>query len=41
MQTVPIKLHKRHEKAVVPRYAHEGDAGFDLCFASEESVTLE
>lgn len=40
MQTVAIKLRKRHERAVVPKYAHEGDAGFDLHFAGEESVTI-
>ncbi len=40
MNTVPIKLRKRHERAVVPRYNHEGDAGFDLHFSGEDAVTL-
>lgn len=41
MQTVSIKLHRRHAGAVVPAYAHAGDAGFDLCFAGDTSLTLE
>jgi dUTP pyrophosphatase len=41
VQTVPIKLRKLHQRAVIPRYQHAGDAGFDLCLASDESVVLE
>lgn len=29
-ETVDLKIKKLDEKAVIPEYAHEGDAGFDL-----------
>lgn len=32
-----IKIKKLHKDAIIPKYAHEGDSGFDL-FALEEIV---
>lgn len=32
-----IKIKKLHPDAKVPKYAHKGDAGFDLC-ASEDTL---
>ena len=34
-----LKVTKRHPDAVLPSYAHEGDAGLDLCALTE--VVLE
>ena len=34
-----MRIRKLREDAVVPRYAHDGDAGLDLC--SVEDVTLK
>ncbi len=36
---IKIKIKKLKENAIVPRYAHEGDAGMDL-FSAEDYVVL-
>lgn len=36
--TVTVKFKKLHPDAVIPKYAHEGDAGMDI--SSLEEVTL-
>lgn len=33
-----LRIQKLHDKATLPVYAHEGDAGFDLC--TTEQVTV-
>ncbi|MBI2576079.1 dUTP diphosphatase [Candidatus Woesearchaeota archaeon] len=33
-----LKIKKIHDRAILPRYAHEGDAGLDLC--SVENAAL-
>lgn len=35
---IPVKVKKLHPDAVIPQYAHEGDAGFDL--VSIKDVTI-
>jgi len=30
LKPIDLKIKKLHEEAVIPKYAHEGDAGFDL-----------
>ena len=37
MEMVIVKVKKLKENAVVPRYAHDGDAGMDL-FAAEDYI---
>lgn len=35
---IPIDVKKIHPDAVVPTYAKEGDAGFDLYYAYEDTI---
>lgn len=37
MNNYTLKIRKIHDKAIIPNYAHEGDAGLDL-YAVEELV---
>lgn len=39
--TKKIKLAKKRENAVIPRYATKGAAGLDLCACIEEPIILE
>lgn len=39
MEKVKVLFEKIHEDAVLPFYAHEGDAGMDLC--SVEEIEIE
>jgi len=39
VQEIPIKVKKVDRLATIPQYAHEGDAGFDLC--SVDAVELQ
>ncbi|MBI4872464.1 MAG: dUTP diphosphatase [Candidatus Riflebacteria bacterium] len=41
MTAVPIKIRCRNERARVPVYLHEGDAGFDLHSAAETTLVLQ
>lgn len=34
-----VKFQKINPAAVLPRYAHEGDAGMDLCASEEAEIT--
>jgi len=36
---IPVKVKRLHPDAVIPKYAHEGDAGFDL--VAVEDVIVE
>ncbi len=36
---IKVKVKKLSENAIVPRYAHEGDAGMDL-FSAENYIIL-
>lgn len=35
MPSIKIKIKKLQEEAIIPSYAHEGDAGLDLCSCEE------
>lgn len=35
MENYALKIKKIHEKAIIPSYAHEGDAGLDLYAVNE------
>lgn len=35
-----IKFKKLHSKAIVPTYAHEGDAGLDLHYCGEHTIII-
>ena len=37
METIKIKIKKLHPDAILPHYAHEGDAGLDL-YAVEDMI---
>jgi len=37
MKTICVKIKRLHPDAVIPKYAHEGDAGFDLV-AIEDTI---
>lgn len=40
MVNLKLKIKKIDEKAVVPRYAHEGDAGLDLFAVEEKTIEV-
>lgn len=37
-QGVELKIKKLHPDAIIPKYAHQGDAGFDLCSVSDYHI---
>ena len=37
---VKIKIKKIHEDAIIPHYAHEGDAGMDVYAIEDDSLDL-
>ncbi len=38
MEKTSIKIKRIHEDAILPSYAHEGDAGLDLCSVDDTSI---
>jgi len=36
-----VKIKRLHEKSIIPKYAHDGDAGLDLTITSVEQLDSE
>ena len=36
-----VKIKRLHEKSMIPKYAHDGDAGLDLTITSVEQLDVE
>ena len=41
MENYTLKIKKIEDKAIIPNYAHEGDAGLDLYAVKELILNLE
>ena len=35
-----VKIKRLHEKSIIPKYAHDGDAGLDLTINMENYLTF-